>query len=140
MTDQPGGQELRRTLRRVHSGVLAALAACALLITLTADPADDVGLGGADRRFTTAALALGLASVLARRQAATPRVSAAARLGLGVAALLLAGSIGAVGVALAVAQQERDAALLYVLGGAILALRPAPSAPPRAAPRQGSVA
>ena len=140
MTDEPGGQESRRTLRRVHSGVLAALAACALVVTLSADPAEDVGLGGADRRFTTVALALGLASVLARRQAAAPGLGAGGHLRLGVAALLLAGAIGAVGVALAVARDERDAALLYVLGGAILALRPAPSAPPRAAPRQGSVA
>jgi hypothetical protein len=99
-----------------------------------------VGLGSADPRFTTLALGLGLASVLARRQAAAPRLGAAWRLRLGVAALLLAGATGAVGVVLALAREERDAALLYVLGGAILALRPAPSAPPRAAPPQGTVA
>jgi hypothetical protein len=138
-TRQIGGQEARRTLRRVHGGVLAALAACAVVIGLGVDPAHDVGLGSADPRFTTLALGLGLASVLARRQAAAPRLGAAWRLRLGVAALLLAGATGAVGVVLALAREERDAALLYVLGGVILALRPAPSAPPRAAPPQGTV-
>ena len=47
-------------------------------------------------------------------------------------ALLLAGAIGVLGVVLAVTQDEREAALLYALAAAILALRrPVPAAPAR---------
>ena len=117
-----------QALRRVHRGVLATIVVCALVIATSADPADDTGLGGADRRFTLAALALGIGSILARRQAEAIALSPRLRLLLALAGMLLAGAIGILGVVLAVTQDEREAALLYALGAAILALRrPAPA-------------
>jgi hypothetical protein len=112
--------------------VLATIVVCALVIATTADPADDAGLGGADRRFTLAALALGIGSILARRQAEAIGPSPRLRLLLALAGMLLAGAIGILGVVLAVTQDEREAALLYALGAAILALRrPVPAIPAR---------
>ena len=119
----PRAQELTQALRRVHRGVLATIVVCALVIATAADPADDAGLGGADRRFTLAALALGIGSILARRQAEAIELSPRLRLLLALAGMLLAGAIGILGVVLAVTQDEREAALLYALGAAILALR-----------------
>lgn len=136
-SDAPRPEDLLQGLRRVHRGVLATLAVCALVIVAEANPADDVGLGGADRRFTVAALALGVGSIVARRQAAAPRTDPRLRLPLAIGALCLAGGIGLLGVALAVLQDEREAPLLYVLGGVILALRASPSLLPRVASGDG---
>ena len=120
-------QQLTQALRRVHRGVLATIVVCALVIASAADPADDAGLGGADRRFTLAALALGIGSILARRQGEAIGLEPRTRLWLALAGMLLAGAIAVVGVALALTQDEREAALLYALAAAILALRrPAP--------------
>jgi hypothetical protein len=128
----PRAQELTRALRRVHRSVLATIVVCALVIAAAADPADDAGLGGADPRFTLAALALGIGSILARRQAEAIGVGPRLRLLLTLAGMLLAGAIALVGVVLAVTQDEREAPLLYALGAAILALRrPVRAAPPR---------
>lgn len=123
-------QELTQALRRVHRSVLATIAVCALVIATAADPADDAGLGGADRGFTLAALVLGIGSILARRQAEAPALSPRLRVPLALAGMLLAGAIGIVGVVLALTQDEREAALLYALGAAILALRRPLSATP----------
>lgn len=128
----PRAQELTRALRRVHRSVLATIAVCALVIATAADPADDAGLGGTDPRFALAALALGISSILARRQAEAVGLSPRLRLLLALAGMLLAGAIALVGVVLAVTKDEREPALLYALGGAILALRrPVPAALPR---------
>ena len=128
----PRTQQLTQALRRVHRGVLVTIAVCALVIGTAADPADDAGLGGADRRFTLAALALGIGSILARRQAEAIKLSPRLRVPLALAGMLLAGAIGIVGVVLALTQDEREAALFYALGAAILALRrPVPATPAR---------
>jgi hypothetical protein len=128
----PLAQELKRALRRVHRGVLVTIVVCALVIATAADPADDAGLGGADPLFTLAALALGIGSILVRRQAEAIGLSPRPRLLLALAGMLLAGAIALAGVVLAVTQDEREAALLYALGAAILALRrPVPAALPR---------
>jgi hypothetical protein len=132
--EAPLPKDLLQGLRRVHRGVLATLAVCAVVIVAQADPADDGGLGEADRRFTVAALALGIGSIVARRQSAAPATSLRMRIPLAIAALLLAGAIGGVGVALAVVQDEREASLLYVMGAVILALRASPTFLPRLAP------
>lgn len=132
--EAPRPEDLMQGLRRVHRGVLATLAVCALVIVAQADPADDGGLGDADRRFTLTALALGVGSILARRQAAAPGTSLRLRVPLAIGALLLAGAIGGVGVALAMSQDEREASLLYVMGATILALRASPTFLPKLAP------
>lgn len=136
--EAPRPEDLMQGLRRVHRGVLLTLALCAVVIVAQADPADDGGIGEADRRFTFAALALGVGSIVARRQAGAPSTSLRLRVPLAIGALLLAGSIGGVGVALAMVRDEREASLLYVMGAAILALRASPTFLPRAAPRRSA--
>ena len=110
------------TPRRVHRGVLAALAGFALVIWATGAPD---GSGEVDRGFGIAALALAAASIIARRVAPAPQPSHAHLVRL-VASPLLAGGVGLVGVVLALGGGPRNVAFLYVLGGAILALRPPP--------------
>lgn len=113
-----------RTLRLVQLSVLATLVVCALVIAFAAEAGD---LGNTDRRFTLGALTLGAASILARRQAIVS-TDRGLRVWLAGASLLLAEAVGLLGLALALTQNERDAGLLYVLGGALLALRaPAPA-------------
>ena len=136
MTDpESAAQEVLRSLRRVHRGTLALLAVCAVVIFASASPNGDMGLGGTDVRFTASALGLGIASIVMRGQAASPKRSFRARLAFAISSILLAGAIGIVGVALAMLRDEREAALLYAVGGVILALRgppaPAPSGPPK---------
>jgi hypothetical protein len=136
MPPEPDAAEgVRRALRRVQLGVMGVLAVCALVVWTSPEPPEPADLGTTDRRFTLAALALGVGSVVARRQAASPRLDALLRVRLGLAALLLAGGIGLLATALARLEGDREAALLFVLGGAILALRPpaplaAPGTPP----------
>ena len=105
--------------------MLGTLAVCALVIAFAADAGD---LGNTDRRFTLGALALGMGSILARRQAIAS-TDRGLRVWLAGASLLLAEAVGLLGLGLAFMQDQRDAGLLYVLGGALLALR-APAAPP----------
>ena len=125
--DSPRSEDLLQGLRRVHRGALAILAVCAVVIVSQADPMDDGGLGEADRRFTLAALTLGIGSIVARRQSAAPSTAPRMRVPLAIGALLLTSAIGGVGVALAVRQDEREASLLFVMGGLILALRASPT-------------
>ena len=110
------------TPRRVHRGVLAALAGFALVIWATGAPD---GSGEVDRGFGITALALAAASIVARRAAPATRLRPAHLVPL-LASPLFAGGVGLVGVVLAVGGGPRQVALLYVLGGAILALRPPP--------------
>ncbi len=132
--EAPRPDDLTHGLRRIHRGVLATLAVCAIVIVSQTDPADDGGLGEADRRFTVAALALGLGSIVARSQASAPSTSLRLRVPLAIGALLLAGAIGGAGVGLAIVHDEREAALLYVMGGVILALRASPTFLPKISP------
>jgi hypothetical protein len=119
-TDADSSEAARhKTLRRVQQSVLGTLAVCALVIAFAADAGD---LGNTDRRFTLGALALGMGSILARRQALVS-TERGLRVWLAGASLLLAEAVGLLGLALALMQNERDAGLLYVLGGALLALR-----------------
>jgi len=123
----PTLDDLRSGLRRVHRGTLATLAVCALVITGQADPANDAGIGRTDRSYTLLAVVLGVASIAARRQAAAPTTRPQRRLRFAIGALVLAGAIGLLGVALALQRDEREAALLFTLGGALLALRASPT-------------
>ena len=133
--EAPQPEDLMQGLRRVHRGVLLTLAVCAAVIVSVADPVDDVGPTEIDRRFTLAALALGVGSIVARRQAGAPSTPLRQRVPLAIGALLLTAAIGGAGVALALIHDEREAALLFVMGAVILALRASPSFLPKAAPR-----
>jgi hypothetical protein len=126
----PRSQDLDRSLRRVRLAVLVTLGAAALA-SLLAAPSGSETVG---RGATVGALGLGLASVLARRQAEILR-DPRWRLALALAALLLAGGLGLLGAGLAVTKQERDVGLVYSLAGAILCLRrPPPVLPPGPGP------
>ena len=113
--------DLATGLRNVRRGALALLAVCALVIATTAaaGPAPTPPHG-----FPIAAIALGLGSVLARHAAVAAR--GRARILFGLASPLLAAAIGLVGVVLALQDGPRTTALAYVLGGALLCLRPVP--------------
>ncbi len=121
MNQEPArASDLATALRRVRLGVLASLAVSAIVIATT-------GAQGAapapPNVFPIAAIALGLGSVFARHAAIAMR--SRARIGFALASLLLAASVGGVGVALALQAGSRNIALAYALGGALLCLRPA---------------
>jgi hypothetical protein len=111
--------DLESGLRNVRRGSLALLAVCALVIATTASPVP----GPAPSLFPIAAIAFGLASVLARHAAVATR--GRARVWCALASPLLAAGVGLVGVVLALQDGPRTTALVYVLGGALLCLRPA---------------
>ena len=111
--------DLDAALRRVQRGVLLVFAVCAGIIAVAA-PAGPIQ--APSRGFPIAAVALALGSVFTRQASVAAR--SRARVFLALASLLLAGAIGLVGVGLALQGGPRGIALAYVLGGAILCLRP----------------
>jgi hypothetical protein len=117
---------LDTALRRVRRAVLITFAVCAGVISAAASGGP---VGAPPRGFPIAAVGLALASVLTRQAASAARGRNQVRLAL--ASLLLAGCIGLVGVALALQGGSRGIALAYVLGGAILCLRPPTPLSPR---------
>jgi len=129
--DGRSAEELQGGLRQIQRGVLATLALAFAGIALGTESGD---LDALDRSYTMIALLLGIGSILARTWATNPRVAPVARVRLAIASLLIAASIGLLGVALAVRENEREAGLLFTLAGAILALR----VPPIAARRPGA--
>ena len=114
--DATGTDALNRGLRRVQWSVLATLGVCALVALTQAGETDAL----TDRRFTAAALVLAAGSILTRRRTEKLRV----HLALALTSLLLAGGVGLLGVGVALAGGDRQTALLYTLGGALLAARP----------------
>jgi hypothetical protein len=137
MTASPAsGLALNRALRRVHRSVLATLAVCAVVIAVSAEPEGPTRPDGAGRSITYAAVALAAASILTRRRSTAPVANPRAHVALCLVSLLAACGVGIAGVAAAVAGGPRTSALVYVLAGAIFALRPpkpvasgAPAAP-----------
>ncbi|MDH3214645.1 MAG: hypothetical protein OEM05_19370 [Myxococcales bacterium] len=111
------------TLQRVHRIVLASLALFAPVIWGAGAPE---GSAEVDRRFTLAAFGLAAASILLRRAVPATQLRPE-RFGWLLVSMLLAAGVGLVGVALAVGGGPRGIALLYVLGAAILSLRPPPT-------------
>lgn len=118
--DPAAASELVASLTRVHRGVLLLLAACAGVIAVgsTGAPA----AAEAPRVYTFAALGFALGAILLRQ--AAPGFAPHRGLRLLLASLVLAGCVGLVGVALALQVGARNTALAYVLGAAILCLRP----------------
>jgi hypothetical protein len=115
---------LQRALRRSHQSVLLTLAVCAAVIALGGE-APDAGetAPGADG-FTYAATALAVVSILARRRQPARADGVRAHVALSLLSLVAAGGVGLVGVVASTAGTPRNAALVYVLAGALFALRP----------------
>ncbi len=116
-------EKLNRALQRVHRSILAMLALCAVLVFTATSAAGAEAAPAARGGFFQAAIALAVASILARTASVSPR-RPRTRIRLALASLVFAGAIGVVAVACAAIEGQRDAPLLYTLGGAILALRP----------------
>jgi hypothetical protein len=114
---------LERSLRRAHRSALITLAACAVVVAVSGKAASDASTPGADG-FTHAAIALAVLSILTRRRQPGRPEAVRAHVGLGLVSLVAAAGVGIVGVAAAIAGTPRTAALIYVLAGAIFALRP----------------
>ncbi len=115
--------ELNRALKRVHRGILATLALCALLVFTATTGGGEEAADASRDGFFQAAIALAVASILARAASVSPRPPRT-RIRLALLSLVLTGGIGVVAVACAAIEGQRDAPLLYTLGAAILALRP----------------
>jgi len=123
---EPSASELaqNRALRSVHRGVLVALAVCAGVIALSAEPETLPTSEGTERSFTYVAVALAVASILTRRRPTASIANPRAYVILSLASLLCAGGLGIVGVAFALAGGARGTAIVYALAGAIFSLRP----------------
>lgn len=124
-----------RTVWLAHRGALAVLASCAALIGISwlALPAasSESPSQMPDPVFPYTAVALGVGAITCRQRAVSNARRGRATPGLFIACFALATGIGVVGLTLFWFQNMVQAALLYTLGGAILALRPPP--PMRAA-------
>jgi hypothetical protein len=122
----PGvGTDLDASLRRVHRSVLALLGVCALVVAAGAATETGESAPPPPAPYLFAAVLMALASVAARGPARGP-APGRGRLAAAIAALLFAAGIGLVGVALAFLEGLWRAALLYTVGGLLLALRPPP--------------
>lgn len=123
-------------LRRAHRSILLVLGACAVVIALNPSTEADA-TADPPRNYVYAATALGIASIMTRRrQVASTPVAARLHVRLSLASLVFAAGVGVVGVAAFMAGTSRNAALLFVLAGAIFGLRPPPPVMPPAS-REG---
>lgn len=121
MTAPPTNPDaLNQALRRVHRGVLAALAVCAVVVWLTT-AADAIEV--TPRGYVWAAVALGAVAILVRPFRTAPLGNPKLVVARIVLSLLSAAGVGLVGVASAAAGGPRTTALGYALAGAIFALR-----------------
>ncbi len=111
-----------RTLRLAHRAALVALAGCAVLIATQSAPTSSEALPPA---FPYAAFGLGIAAIAFRQSAASTTRPVDTRIRLAVIGYALTAAIGGVGLVLVALEGQRQAGLLYTMGGAILALRPA---------------
>ena len=114
---------LQLSLRRAHRSALLTLLACAVVIVLSATAGNDAPAAGVDG-FTYAATALAVVSILTRRRHPGRPDGVRAHVSLSLLSLVAAAGVGIVGVAAAMGGAPRTAALIYVLAGAIFALRP----------------
>jgi len=123
-TDETTIERSDQLLSWTHRGCLAALVICAGLIALQEEAGSD---DPPPIEFTMVAVGLAVASIVARRLSTSPRLGVNTRIGSELLGLVLAAAIGLTAVALDATAGEKENALLFVLGGGILALRP-PSA------------
>jgi len=111
---------LNQALTGTHRSVLVLLAACALFIVL--QPAGEEQ--SPPPLYTAIALGLAVASIVCRRLSTSPVMSPKPKVALAVAGLVLAALVGVTAVMLTQLDGDKQNALLFVLGAAILSLRP----------------
>jgi len=113
--------------RTAHRGALAVLGACAVVIAVSPSPLEPAEIPGTPPPlFPSIAVALGVAAITCRQLAASATRTAQTRFVLTIACFAFAAGIGIVGLALFWLEGMRRIALLYTMGGAILALRSPP--------------
>ncbi|MBW2275341.1 MAG: hypothetical protein JRG96_18905 [Deltaproteobacteria bacterium] len=111
---------LNQAMTRTHRSVLVLLAACGLFIVLQPGAAAQ----SPPPLFTGVAVGLAVGSILCRRLSVSPAMSPKPKVGLAVAGLVFAALVGVTAVALTQVEGDKQNALLFVLGAAILSLRP----------------
>jgi hypothetical protein len=111
---------LNQALTGTHRSVLVLLAACAVFIVL--QPAGEEQTP--PPLYTSVALGLAVASIICRRVSTSPVMSPKPKVVLAVMGLVFAALVGVTSVMLALGDGDKQNALLFVLGAAILSLRP----------------
>jgi hypothetical protein len=116
--------------RTAHRGALALLASCAVLIAVSSLTTSQTSPEAAPRApapvFPYTAIALGVGAIACRQQAFSSARRERPAVGLSIASFALAAGIGVVGLALFWLEELVQPALLYTVGGALLALRGPP--------------
>jgi hypothetical protein len=118
MTSQT--DNLAQVLTWLHRGVLLALALCGLAASMLPDSGSEAAPPPV---YLMIAMGLGVASVFCRQLSTANRIHPAARLGMAAAAYLLGAAIGITALVMMSQEAERQNALLFIAGAAILSLR-----------------
>jgi hypothetical protein len=126
--------DAQRTVGLAHRASLAVLAGCAVLIWISSALSDgsleSQPSGTPDPVFPYTAVTLGVGAIACRQLALANARRGRSASGLSIACFALAAAIGVVGLTLFFVSGLVQSALLYTMGGAILALRPPPPSAP----------
>jgi hypothetical protein len=114
-------ESLNRAVARAHRSVLILLTGCAAVILLTGAAN---AMSETPRVYAYAATACGGLAILARPFRTGPIGNPKLLIARTLVSLMSAAGVGLIGVAAAAAGSPRSTALVYVLAGAIFALRP----------------
>jgi hypothetical protein len=112
---------LDRSLRRSHRTVLFVVAACAAVSALQAGAGEEAP---PDPTYTTIAVVLALALIVARRTATSRVIAPKTSLALTLAAYAFASALAMLGTFVAITQHAMQTGLVYALAAAIFCLRP----------------
>ena len=113
-------EELNRSLRTSHRTVLVMIALCAVLSAIQPDYGDD---DAPDPTLTSVAIALGLATVLARGASNSAVISLRTRTTLLLCAYACALSLAMLGAFVAMTRGQSQVGLLYALAAGIFSFR-----------------
>ena len=116
--------EITESLAKLRRAVLGTLGVCALVVL--SQRADAAGSARPEPALTLLAVALAGGSIVARQLASRLDTPPRRRVHMGMAAQLLAGGIGGIGLAHTLRTGDATSGLLFVLAGAIFCLRGLP--------------
>lgn len=119
-THQTSNDPVEGRLRKLHLGVLLAVAACAVFSGL--QPAAE-STRGPDPTPTTVAVGLGLATVLLRRSASSPVVSPSTRFALSLCTWACALGLALLGCLLAYRDGQTQTGVVFALAAGIFCIR-----------------